>query len=172
MDDTAYTLKTRDIDLITSTPIIKIIVFDMRQCLPTPDLKTNVVFYKRQLWTYNETIRDIGKKTTYCCTWREASGGCGSNEVTSILYKYIADNAPNSIAHLITYSDTCSGQNRNINVALILAVKIHSSLTNNLLYRVTHIKSVTLAMVELSVPRSIQIQKLVSQTIGTVLSGT
>jgi len=54
--DAAYKAKQEDKKLLSTTPTLKVIVFDLQQCLPTPDLKTNVVFYKRQLWTYNETI--------------------------------------------------------------------------------------------------------------------
>lgn len=47
MVDAAYNSKSKDKELLLSTPSLKVIVFDMQQCLPTPDLKTNVVFYKR-----------------------------------------------------------------------------------------------------------------------------
>lgn len=131
MVDAAYNSKSKDKELLLSTPSMKVIVFDMQQCLPTPDLKTNVVFYKRQLWTYNETIRDVGMKTTFCYMWHEATAGRLSDQVASILYNFIENNVPNNILHLITNSDNCSGQNRNINVALMfmLAVQNHPSLT-------------------------------------------
>ncbi|KAL5238996.1 hypothetical protein ACI65C_006406 [Semiaphis heraclei] len=130
MFDSAYKSKQEDKALLNTTPALKIIVFDLQQCLPTPDLKTNVVFYKRQLWTYNETIRDIGSKESYCYMWHEGLAGRGSNEIDSILYKYIMEKIPNSINHLITYSDTCAGQNRNINVAIMfmLAIQKHPTL--------------------------------------------
>lgn len=130
MVDAAYKAKQEDKKLLSTIPNLKVIVFDLQQCLPTPDLKTNVVFYKRQLWTYNETIRDIGLKETYCYMWHEALAGRGSNQIASILFKYILEKIPNSITHLVTYSDTCAGQNRNINVAVMfmLAIQNHPSL--------------------------------------------
>jgi len=126
MVDAAYQAKQEDKKLLSTIPNLKVIVFDLRQCLPTPDLKTNVVFYKRQFWTYNETIRDIVLKETYCYMWHEALAGRGSNQIASILYKYILEKIPNSITHLVTYSDTCAGQNRNINVAVMFMLAIQN----------------------------------------------
>lgn len=109
---------------------IKVINMHKIQCLPTPDLKANVVFYKKLLWTYNETIRDIGSKESYCYMWHEGLAGRGSNEIGSILYKHIMEKIPKFINHLITYSDTCAVQNRNSNVAIIfmLAIQKHPTL--------------------------------------------
>ena len=47
-----------------------------------------------------------------------------------ILYKHRMEKILNSIKHLITYSDTCTGQNRNINVAImfLLAIEKHPTL--------------------------------------------
>lgn len=130
MVESAYNSKNLNKQLLDTNSGLKVIVFDLQQCLPTPDLKTNIVFYKRQLWTYNETIRDIGLNKSYCYMWHEALAGRGSNQIASILYKFIEDNIPNTVTHLITYSDTCSGQNRNVNVALMFmfAVQKHPSI--------------------------------------------
>jgi len=130
MVEFAYNSKRLDKLRLGTTPTLKVIVFDLQQCLPTPDLKTNIVFYKRQLWTYNETIRDIGLNKSICYMWHEAIAGRGSNQIASILYKFIEENIQNTITHLITYSDTFSGQNRNMNVALMFmfAIQKHPSL--------------------------------------------
>lgn len=72
MINATYKAKQEDKKLLSTIPNLKVTVFDLQQYLSTPDLKTNVVFYKRQLWIYNETIRDIGLKETYCYIWHKA----------------------------------------------------------------------------------------------------
>ena len=47
--------------------------------------------------------------------WHEAVASKGSNEVGSSILKYLQDiNMSPATTHLITYSDSCGGQNRNI----------------------------------------------------------
>ena len=54
-EDAAYVKSHRDTEMFT---------FDLEKSLPTPVLSTGVVYYKRQLWTYNQGIHD-------CSTDRE-----------------------------------------------------------------------------------------------------
>ena len=49
----AYQQLKEDTALTKSDPTVLVISFDLQQTLPTPSLSTNVVFYKRQLWTYD-----------------------------------------------------------------------------------------------------------------------
>ena len=51
--------------------------------------------------------------------WDETEGGRGSQEVASLLAKHIRQEAKNH-SHVILYSDSCTGQNRNIKVASTL----------------------------------------------------
>ena len=50
----------------------KMLTFDLEKSLPTPILSTGVMYYKRQLWTYNQGIHDCstGKATMYM--WNES----------------------------------------------------------------------------------------------------
>lgn len=108
---------------------IRVLVFDLEQVLDTPALSTNVSFYKRLLSTFNLTIRDCSENEgTECYMWHEAIGGRGSNEIASCLYQKIL-NLLNNVTHIITYSDTCGGQNRNINMAALLSLVTANSST-------------------------------------------
>ena len=90
--------------------------FDLQQSLPTPKLSTNVVFYKRQLWTYNFGIHECASEKGYMYVWPECNGSRGSQEIASCLLKHFTM-ANSQAHHLIVYSDACGGQNRNINIA-------------------------------------------------------
>ncbi|KAL4127037.1 hypothetical protein QTP88_011235 [Uroleucon formosanum] len=108
---------------------IRVLVFHLEQVLDTPALCTNVSFYKRLLSTFNLTIRDCSENEgTECYMWHEAIGGRGSNEIASCLYQKIL-NLLNNVTHIITYSDKCGGQNRNINMAAMLSLVTANSST-------------------------------------------
>jgi len=127
--DLGYMQKKEDKINALASNNIRVLVFDLEQVLDTPALSTNVSFYKRLLSTFNLTIRDCSENEgTECYMWHEAIGGRGSNDIASCLYQKIL-NLPNNVNHIITYSDTCGGQNRNINMAAMLSLVTASSST-------------------------------------------
>ncbi|CAG5035312.1 unnamed protein product [Parnassius apollo] len=120
---TAYEDEKADKQLTQSSEVVAVITFDLQQCLPTPYLQTNVAFYKRQLRTFNLTIHDLKTNKAFCYTWPECEGNRGANDIASCLYDFIINQLPNlhpNAKKLITFSDSCSGQNKNSIVTTML----------------------------------------------------
>ena len=63
----------------------------------------------------------------FCYALTEVDGKRGASEIGSGLMKYITNKVPEHVEHLIFYSDTCGGQNRNVHIsALFWLLKINS----------------------------------------------
>ena len=60
--DYAYKSKEKDKKLAAESNTVKVLVFDMQQCLPTPVLSSKIAYYKIQLWVYNLVFRDCNEK--------------------------------------------------------------------------------------------------------------
>ena len=109
-----------------SDPNCELLTFDLEQSLPTPVLTTNVVFYKRQLWTYNLGIHN-GRNGTACMhTWHDGIASRGSNEVASCLLKHL-QHMDTTTENLILFSDSCGGQNGNIGIVCMALYIVSSS---------------------------------------------
>ena len=105
------------------------LTFDLESTLPTPILSTNVIYYKRQLWTYNFGIHDCVSDVGHMYIWHEGQGSRGAQEISSCLQKHIHNN-PSKTKTLVAWSDSCGGQNRNIKVT-VTNMKIVQSNNNS-----------------------------------------
>lgn len=122
-----YHLK-QDMQRAKDDKLTEAITYDMEETLPLPNIPTNLVFYKRQLWVYNKGIHSRTDKKGYCFLWKEGYAGRGAQEVGSCIKKYIEVYAPKDIEKLILWSDSCGGQNQNIKIVLMLkSILVHHS---------------------------------------------
>lgn len=101
---------------ITEDSHIRAVTFDLQQVLQSPSLSVSALYYKRKLSVYNQTVYNLANHNVDCFVWHEGTGGRGSSEMASCLFEFMKV-LPETVDHLILYSDTCGGQNRNINFA-------------------------------------------------------
>lgn len=118
--DEAYLQKNED-KILAKKGEIYCYAFDLQQCLPTPYLNSASAFYCRQLWTYNLTMHEMGTGTVKCYMWDETQGGRGANQIATCVFTELLT-LPSHISHVILYSDSCGGQNRNSHMAAMFLV--------------------------------------------------
>ncbi|CAH1983743.1 unnamed protein product [Acanthoscelides obtectus] len=94
---------------------VNAICFDLEKTLPTPVLTCSKVFYLRQLWTYNFAIHNLANDQASMFMWHEGEASRGSQEIGSCLLRYVQQ-LPNSVEHIIAFSDNAGGQNKNNNI--------------------------------------------------------
>ena len=94
------------------------VTFDLQSVLQIPSSEVSLLYYKRKLNMYNlTTYEGVQPNRGFCLAWTEISGNHGSCEIGSCLLWYITNRLPPHVKHLSLFSDTCGGQNRNIQVA-------------------------------------------------------
>lgn len=93
--------------------------FDLEKSLSFPKLTCQVAYYKRNLYVYNLGCHELSSQLGFMYCWDEVTGSRGSQEIAACLVKHITARA-SAAKHVVLYSDTCTGQNRNWKVAMTL----------------------------------------------------
>lgn len=112
----AFDAMKADRDLARTSENVVYITIDLQQTMPLPRLTTSKAFYLRQLWFYNFGVHIITKDVdkTVFCTWTENQSSKGSTEIfSSLLTVFEFENVFRNKEHLILWSDSCGGQNKN-----------------------------------------------------------
>ena len=91
---------------------VRVMNFDLQKVLISPKTEIGEAYYSRKLSTYNFTVFDIVSRVANCYMWYETIAKRGSNEIASCIYDFNKSVGP--IDHLIYYSDSCTGQQRNL----------------------------------------------------------
>ncbi|EZA54507.1 hypothetical protein X777_05486 [Ooceraea biroi] len=99
--------------------------FDLQKALPYLKLSVSIAYYKRNMYVYNLGFHNFHNKDVSMYVWDETLASRGSQEIASCLIKHITKVTTQK--HVIAYSDACSGQNRNIKVALTWMKIVQSS---------------------------------------------
>lgn len=109
--DAARASKAVDKVLVDGTLAV---AFDLQQVLTVPRLFAAKSYYKRKLNMYNLTFYELQTNQGHCYTWTEAEANRGANDIATavILFLEMLD-VQGLYEHIILYSDTCGGQNRN-----------------------------------------------------------
>ena len=104
------------------------ITFDLQQVLTSPKMNVGALYYKRKYNTYNFTVYSLKDSECDCYMWHEATAKRGSCEIATCLQSYI-QKLPPHVERLVCFSDTCAGQNRNVNLS---AMFLHLAVTKNI----------------------------------------
>ena len=59
------------------------------------------------------TVYSLGNSDAYCYIWNETLANRGSNEISSCVFDFFQKMVAKGVKSITTYSDNCSGQNRN-----------------------------------------------------------
>jgi hypothetical protein len=70
------------------------------------------------------TVFDLRSKAGYCFMWDETVAKRGSCEIASCLWLWLK-NLPQMVERVTLYSDSCSGQNKNINMLTMMMAAVN-----------------------------------------------
>ena len=71
---------------------------------------------------------NLGDTAVKCYLWHEGAGGRGSSEIATCINSFI-NSLPDSVKHLVLFSNACGGHNRNQNfIAMCLRAVVDGKL--------------------------------------------
>lgn len=114
-----------DKELAMNDPDIYVICIDLQKALPFPILSVSDAYYKRNMYVYNCGVHVLATEKGFFYVWDESKGSRGSQEIAACVLNHFHQFCMQK-KHIIIYSDTATGQNRNIKIALALMTFLQS----------------------------------------------
>nr|CAH7739928.1 unnamed protein product [Callosobruchus chinensis] len=133
--ETAFKQQQIDRQRARTDPAVCYLTMDLQQTMPLPKLIVSKAFYLRQLWFYNFGIHAITSQTEipYMQTWTEDVAGRSSSEIASCLWNFMTTcTSVKDKKHLIVWSDSCAGQNKNINILTLYQLMISKNVVKTI----------------------------------------
>lgn len=94
--------------------------FNHQRVLQIRSGDVNPLYYSRKPFTYNLTVYEgAPPSNAYWYTWTEVNRQTGSCEIGTCLWRSFKT-LKSAVSHFVLYSDTCIGQNRNQQIAVLL----------------------------------------------------
>lgn len=106
------------------------LTFDLQKALAFPTLTCSVAYYKRNMYVYNVGCHELSSDSAYMYAWDETVASRGSQEIVSCLVEHLRNKVSENNDHVIMFSDSCGGQNRNIKVSLMCMKFLQEEGTN------------------------------------------
>lgn len=99
---------------------VEAIAIDFGRNLPTPNISTGEVYFRRQLtfYIFNVHILSTGESIMY--TYDETVGKKGADDVASFLHDFFHTYLPGTVKTLNLFADSCGGQNKNHTIMKLL----------------------------------------------------
>lgn len=98
----------------------EVFTFEIQKPLELPFLDLIHVFEKRQLWYHCFCVYDEVRHITYCYVWDESIAGRGPEIIASCLYKHFSNYVPKETQKIKLFCDPQHGENRNMEITLML----------------------------------------------------
>lgn len=101
------------------------ITMDYSKNLPTPNITTNDVYYKRQLTFISFNIHILSSAQSIFYTYPQTVAKKGSDDVVSLLNHFCFNFLDAEVRHLEIFCDSCAGQNKNFTLLRFLHYLVH-----------------------------------------------
>lgn len=113
-------------DKIKADENLYVFTIDLQKALAFPKLSCSTAYYKRNMYMYNFGCHSFNTNTATMYMWDETQGSRGSQELGSCVISHLRKNATKH-KEIVMYSDSCTGQNRNIKMSLLLLQLVNDS---------------------------------------------